>query len=172
MREGELVKTWEAYLTTFKWDWFATLTFKGNVVGPELADRRFRRWRSDLCTSFAGDKWRERPAQIPYHVRALEWQKRGVIHFHALVGYRTDAMRDNLFRRRWQDAWRDLNGYARIDRIRDVGAVSRYCAKYCSKGGELDLSSNIPHELPPYDWTLCAPESDDRCSPSRRDTCE
>jgi hypothetical protein len=70
--------------------------------------------------------------------RALEYQKRDVIHYHALITGVQDLRR--LF---WMDRWHELAGYARIEPIESSAAVSRYVSKYVIKGGELDLSPNL-----------------------------
>jgi len=67
-------------------------------------------------------------------VRALEYQRRGVIHYHALL-----AGVQELRRLSWMDLWNELAGYARIEPIRDGSVVRRYVSKYVAKGGELDL---------------------------------
>ena len=58
-----LLDAWQNYLTTFKWDWFATLTFRELVVGHELADKKFRLWKSKLNRRFAGSNWHKLQAE-------------------------------------------------------------------------------------------------------------
>ena len=61
---------------------------------------------------------------------------------------------NNELRRHFQNLWWELAGIADIQRIYSPVAVSRYLAKYVPKGGELDLSPNLPIKVPPLDWSL------------------
>jgi hypothetical protein len=62
------------------WNWFSTLTFR-TAVHPEQADRRFKRFIKALTTHPAR---RVTTGPIIW-VRGAELQRRGVLHFHALV---------------------------------------------------------------------------------------
>jgi hypothetical protein len=82
-------------------------------------------------------------------VRALEYQRRGVIHYHALIGGSRLARADGRLafaeRRVWEREWLELGtGYARLEQPRSIGNVAGYCAKYVAKGGEIDLGGAIP----------------------------
>ena len=76
-------------------------------------------------------------------MRALEYQRRGVIHFHAVV-----AGVAGQPRARWERVWGDLAGYARIEPIRNLGAVLRYLGKYVRRGGELDFEPRMRAPCP------------------------
>lgn len=97
-------------------------------------------------------------------VRALELQRRGVIHYHALLG---GAGLDELRRLSWMDEWDRLAGYARIERPENGAAVRAYCAKYVAKGGELDLWSRVARRPPrqlgavPGRWLRAPPTLDE-----------
>jgi len=117
---------WGAWLGAFPWDWFVTQTFP-DVVGPEQAARLHKRWTRAL-----EDYERHDVRQA----RALEFQKRGVLHYHALLwGVRPDTRRLD-----WMDAWHAISGgYARIVQYDPALGAAHYCAKYVTKGGEIDL---------------------------------
>jgi hypothetical protein len=73
-------------------------------------------------------------------VRASEPQRRGAIHFHALLG---GAGLSEVRRLSHMDKWNELAGYARIMPPVSNDAVRRYCAKYVVKGGEIDLGGPL-----------------------------
>jgi len=134
-----LTQAWQDLLGRWRWDWFATLTFRGDAVHPEAADKRFRTWISKINRSLYGPRWSKQGTGVRW-VRALELQRRGVIHFHALLG--GDGLSD-LRRLSWMDAWDELAGWARIEPPRSSEAVRAYCAKYVVKGGEIDLGGPL-----------------------------
>jgi hypothetical protein len=72
------------FLAPHSFDWFATFTFKDRIH-PEAAEKAFRVWVNKLNCNLYGRKWRDRQPNGIKWVRGLEWQKRGVIHYHALV---------------------------------------------------------------------------------------
>ena len=152
LRPGDLLAdAWRDFLGEFPWEWFCTLTFRDSVH-PEAAFKTFRYWIALLNAEEWGRRWRRRTdARGGVHwVCALEWQKRGVLHFHALVGADRavqGARQDVLYRhdrRRWAQKWDDLAGFARIDLIEDCEqAVHGYVSKYVAKGGQIELSANV-----------------------------
>ena len=71
-------------------------------------------------------------------MRALEYQRRGVLHFHAVIAGVAGQRRSH-----WVQVWNDLAGYARIEPIRNTGAVLRYLSKYVRRGGELDFEPRM-----------------------------
>lgn len=139
-----LVEAWADFLGRWSWEWFCTLTFRGNAVHPEAADKRFRVWVSKVNRELYGPRWWKHGQGVRW-VRALEVQRRGVIHYHALLG---GAGVDELRRLTWMDEWDRLAGYARIEPPANGAAVRSYCAKYVAKGGEVDLWSG-PRRRPP-----------------------
>lgn len=133
---------WIALLGRYSWDWFVTMTFRGDYVHPESADKKWRLWVSKLNRQLYGPRWYKKRQEIHW-VRALEPQKRGVLHYHALMTHPHDL--NVLFRRLTEmDNMNTIAGYSRIYRPDRQGAVAGYCAKYTSKGGELDVSKFLP----------------------------
>lgn len=84
-----------------------------------------------------GSRWYKRHQGIPW-VCATEYQRRGVIHFHALL-----AGVQDLRQLSWMDEWNRLAGFAKIEPIRTVDAVQRYVSKYVIKGGEIALGGAL-----------------------------
>ena len=134
---------WIALLSRYSWDWFVTITFRGDYVHPESADKRWRLWCSILNRQLYGPRWYKKGKEIHW-VRALELQKRGVIHYHALMTHPHDL--NQLFSRMGQvNDLETIAGFSRIYPPRCNEAVTRYCAKYVIKGGELDVSPYLAH---------------------------
>ena len=76
-------------------------------------------------------------------MRATEPQRRGAIHFHALLG--ADGLREQP-RLYWMDAWNEIAGFARIEEPKVQHAVDAYCSKYVAKEGQIDLSDSLRRE--------------------------
>lgn len=118
-------------------DWFATFTFR-EPVHPEQANRRYRRFIRTLNENRFGKRFQEKGLGV-YHINALEWQKREVLHFHSLIG---GGLQD-LDRFYWMELWNRDNGFSRIYPYQPDGAPG-YVSKYVVKGGEIDIY------LPPW----------------------
>lgn len=147
-----LRNAWADWLSAIPFQWFLTLTFETNVH-PEAALKRFKRFTNDLNRSLYGRRWMRKPPGGVFWVVAVERQKRGVVHLHALMGDQNDL--NELARRlTWMDAWNEIAGYARIEAIKSEAAVLRYVTKYVVKDGDIEFSSNLglalqQHELLP-----------------------
>lgn len=139
LREG-----WAEFLGRWEWDWFCTLTFRGTAVHPETAAKKSRLWLSKINRELFGSRWWKKNRGV-FWVRALEMQKRNVLHYHMLL---RGAGLKNLRRLYWMDEWNKIAGYARIEKPRETEAVRRYCAKYVAKGGEIDLGGPREYPLP------------------------
>jgi hypothetical protein len=118
-------------------DWFATFTFR-EPVHPEQANRRLHKFVRTLNEIRFGKRYREKGLGICL-ISAIEWQKRGVLHFHSLMG---GGLRD-LDKFHWMELWNRDNGFARIYPYDPDGAPG-YVSKYVVKGGEIDIF------LPPW----------------------
>jgi len=138
---------WEGLLDRYAWDWFGTFTFR-EEVHPEAADKLYRVWASKLNRKLAGRNWAKRPTQTARWARGLEWQKRGVLHYHALL-YTRQGLNQQAMRFDWMREWEQLGGgISRILPCDGAKRVRAYIAKYCGKGGEVDLSPNLPIVAP------------------------
>lgn len=140
-----LQRGWIELIARTEWQWFATFTFQ-NEIHPETADKSYRYW----CRLLDESNGYRRNTRSTHKlrctwVRGLEWQKRGVLHFHCLIGNLPWAVDSKAARAFWQETWFTMLklGIARIYPVEEVGGVAGYIAKYCSKGGEIDLSPNL-----------------------------
>lgn len=129
-----LHEAWTGFVGRFEpFDWYLTLTFR-EEVHPEQADRRYSRFVRQVNESLFGRRFREKRQGI-YHVRAIEYQRRGVLHFHSLMGGGVWKLR----RLSYMDLWFAENGIARIEPYDPNLGAKGYLSKYVSKGGELDI---------------------------------
>lgn len=141
-----VVGGWEVLLQRYRWDWFCTYTFK-DEIHPEAADKVFRVWMSKLQRAVVGAvNWHKHPDRTVRWARGLEWQKRGVLHYHAVL-YAPSPNNLDLTQSRkvWEGEWSQLtDAFASIYPCDGSAAALAYIAKYCGKGGEVDVSSDLP----------------------------
>lgn len=147
-KDDPLHQAWSEFLSSQPWQWFVTFTFK-EEIHPEAADKLYRVWINKLNRAIYGQRWRKKHPFGVKHVRALEWQKRGVLHYHALIA--NVGLED---RERWALVWQQLGedskaGFIKIDQYDDSkGGAEAYLSKYVTKGGQVDVSRNfltLPH---------------------------
>ncbi|HKA52809.1 MAG TPA: protein rep, partial [Candidatus Binatia bacterium] len=127
-----LQDAWIGFLQRWPWQWFCTLTFR-DLVHPEAAARQFRLFEAMINRALYGPRWHKHGQGIRW-VRVLEYQQRGVIHFHALLAG-VGGLRPLV----WADRWHKLAGFAKIEPITHQAAVVRYVSKYVRRGDELEL---------------------------------
>lgn len=133
---------WADWLRSFEpYDWYTTLTFK-NSLHIDQALKQYSIWIHRLNDYIFGKRYRETGKGI-ISIRAAEYQKRGVLHFHLLLG----NLPYNLHRKSWEQVWEiqhSNNGFANTYPYDQQLGACGYLGKYISKGGELDIF------LPPW----------------------
>lgn len=82
-----------AFLAQFHWNLIAHLTFKYDT-SEERAKRYFNEWIIQLNEISLGRRWhnRSKRKRLVYWLRSTELQRRGVTHFHAVVGNYTGSL--------------------------------------------------------------------------------
>ncbi len=135
-------QSWIDFINHWSWNWFCTFTFRGDSVHPEKADKLFRVFISKINRALYGSRWYKHGQGVKW-IRAIEMQRRGVIHYHALIG---GVGVEDLRRLTYMDEWDDMAGYARIEPIDSAEAVIAYISKYVLKDGEIDLGGPL-HDL-------------------------
>jgi len=133
-----------AWLSLPAWDWYTTHTFKAEFVSARQSDRSWYAWFNSLrvaakakglTTSLYGE-------QAPFYFRVAEYQDRGTLHFHALIGGVGDIRR-LLFKDLWE-----LHGFARIEAYEPARGAASYVAKYLNKAdGDIRFSHNLTRHL-------------------------
>lgn len=120
-----------------EWDWFTTLTFKADIVSERAGDRAWGFWWHNLV-----DDCLLKGMERPYYIRGAEYQDRGTLHFHSLIGGVGDTRR--LL---YKDIWEQY-GYARIYKYLVNRGANYYLGKYITKGqGDIRLSKNLQRQL-------------------------
>ena len=109
-------RDYSSFLDPHQFEWFATFTFK-DEKHPETANKSFRHWVNLTNKDIYGKNWNRRFPHGVKWVRALEWQKREVIHYHALIsGVKdTNYQLAHYAARRWLTEMEC--GFARIECI-------------------------------------------------------
>jgi hypothetical protein len=133
-REEERPAWVQKIIDSGPWVSFLTLTFDNRAdVIPEQADKRWKYFVQCLNRDILGQHYVNKVGHSYFgYVRGLEYQQRGVVHFHALV----DRCLDFEIAHRM---WKHMAGYLWISKINDSEAAVHYVTKYCTKGGEIDF---------------------------------
>jgi len=139
--QDDLRAAWANYLASYPWQWFVTLTFK-DEIHPESARKKFGRWIDYVNRQAYGSRYRKRTKGV-FWALASEPQKRGVLHYHVLVGDVED-LNNRVSRGDARNRWYDIEGIGRVDPITHrMGAVTNYVSKYIAKGGDIELSESL-----------------------------
>ena len=80
---------------------------------------------NNLNRSLYGRRWQKTDHGGVWWIFGIEYQKREVIHFYALMGA-VDDLNDVARRLSWMDYWHKIAGYARIEAIRNNESARRY----------------------------------------------
>jgi len=139
----DLQQAWMDFIKSFEpFQWYVTLTFK-EPRHPESCDKAFYRWIRNINEYLYGRRYRENKKGVTW-IKAIEYQRREVMHFHCLVGSpelyklkRLDFMK--LWESDCMNTQEIINGYARIFKYDHSRGAINYCSKYVLKGGEVDL---------------------------------
>lgn len=157
---GALADAWAEFVGRYRWDCFATLTWRSGVgLGEESAIKSFRfwlwRWMACEAVRLGLARWesqrlrgrwakrhsRGQVAAVPIWVVGIERHRSRRIHLHALLKYPVDL--GDMSRRTGWSIWYDLHGRARLERPRSQGDVAGYVSKYVAKGGDVVVSESF-----------------------------
>jgi len=133
--------------------WFVTFTFK-TYVSEARGWRMVNAFLSSLSQSYRDKINALRCNGIRWTV-AQEWQKRSVIHFHAIV---SGVRLDELSRKSWERRWSAIGGgYARVHPARAKAApyLAKYVGKTDSQGSALRRGGSWRGMAPPRSLTCC-----------------
>lgn len=149
-QNNRIRNAWVDWLGALDWQWFVTYTFPDRIH-PEAADKKFRLWMSIFQRHLTGATNWHRPSHVNHTarwVRGLEWQKRGVIHYHALIfapparsDLRTFSIQERMG---WAAEWQRISGgFGRVDAVASASGALAYLTKYAVKGAAIDISRDI-----------------------------
>lgn len=101
-----------------KYSKFLTLTFKDNITDLDFANNEFKKFIKRVNYHYK--------VKVKYSV-VIEFQKRGAIHYHALLYNLTDKLDIDKLSSIWG------NGFIKVNSIKDVDNVGAYVCKYMTK---------------------------------------
>ena len=80
--------------------------------------------------------------KAPFYFRVVEYQARGTLHYHALIGGVGDIRRLDF-----KDFW-EHNGFARVEKYEAGKGANFYVGKYLTKdAGDIRFSHNLTRHL-------------------------
>ena len=131
-KREEIVKAYIEFLSRKKWISFITLTFKDETP-PDVANRLFFHLVKCLNKEVFGEHYTRIVSKSYFsYSKALEYQRRGIIHFHVLIDRPVDFKLIHKI-------WNQYAGFAHTSIIKDNFAVRSYVSKYNLKGGQIDV---------------------------------
>jgi len=142
---------WLDWLKQKDWKIFVTLTFK-NEVFPDIARRKLKLLIRKLneCvfglhyTKFVGHSYFS-------YIAGLEYQRRGVIHFHLLIDKPVNFHLMHEF-------WNEIAGFAHVQILRDLDGALDYVTKYVIKCGQMEVpffqDKDYKPLIIPYWWNV------------------
>lgn len=114
------------------WKVFLTLTFK-DFTYQDVALRKWKMLVRKLNIEAFGKQYTRRVGHSYFsYVLAKEKQKRGVLHFHALIDKPIDYKIVHEY-------WGKNCGFAWVEKIKSIRKCVDYAGKYVIKGGELTI---------------------------------
>jgi hypothetical protein len=121
------------WLSLPEWDWYTTHTFRAEYVSHKEADYHWYAWWNSVCIAA-----RVKQLERPYYFRVVEYQDRGTLHYHGLVGGVGDIRR-LLFKDFWE-----LHGFARVEAYDPKLGANYYVGKYLTKSeGDIRFSHKL-----------------------------
>ncbi|MEW6145740.1 MAG: hypothetical protein AB1598_12045 [Thermodesulfobacteriota bacterium] len=145
----DLQEAWREFISRYDYDLFVTLTFRDEIK-PWIAKKRFEKWLESLNLELFGEEYKQEGLGIRYAL-SIEYQKRGILHFHALLGakglkeinreYMAKLWKTNGQRKDKAGPLLDriVNGHAVIKPYDPAGGAIRYMTKHIRKGVEPDI---------------------------------
>jgi hypothetical protein len=135
-------QAWAEYIEGLsEWSWFGHFTFR-DYPHPERADRTWKLFTHKLNRKIFGTRYWKHP-----HEKGITWargselQRRGAVHYHALLG----RIPGDIDRFKYMDVWYDLGGISRIFPFEKSKGAEYYMSKnsYAWEKGEVDLGGPL-----------------------------
>ena len=140
-----LPQVWAEYLDSFNpWSWYGHFSFRG-TPHPETASKTFDLFVHKLNRQIFGCRYYKHPEKGVTWARASEYQKRGAVHFHAILG----RIPEDVRRFQYMDLWYELGGISRVYPYQSRLGAEYYMSKstYAWKKGEIDLGGPLLQSL-------------------------
>jgi hypothetical protein len=138
----ELSQAWAKFLDRpeLHWSWYGHFTFEG-YPSMEQSSKVWKLFTKKINIAAQGRNFWKRPEDSITYARATEYQSRGSLHYHALLG----NIPDKVSHMEFKEVWYDLAGIARIYPYEPHRGAEYYMSKssYAWKQGEIDLSDTL-----------------------------
>jgi hypothetical protein len=140
------IEAWLGMLTSVSWQLYAHLTFRQNV-SYEHADKQYMKWINALSRIALGSRYTKGPHKGGlYWVRATEYQQRGALHFHVVIGNPSD--RKMLIPELCAARWSKLAGDASVQYYDPQRGGLPYLVKSAAHDScRIDVSDNLSRAL-------------------------
>lgn len=126
----------EIALVPLDTDWISNISYN-KTAQEKFARQQYLIWMRRLNESIYGRRFREHGLGVD-NTYGMEFQRRGVIHLHALLRGIPDAVSMIEWAVKW---WHQHpnSGYSTIEAYDPKRGAAWYLAKYIAKGGQVDL---------------------------------
>jgi hypothetical protein len=129
---------WADYLNSFPWDIFLTLTSE-EPIHPESLDKLSNQIVHRINRKVYGQRYYKRPHTGVLVAKAVEMQKRDVLHSHMLIaGVPESFYRKDL----WEYIWKKKGCVNRIEPYDKRLGAGHYLSKYVSKEANIEMYGN------------------------------
>jgi len=147
-----LKRTWGDYLNVLPWDLFVTVTSE-DPIHPESLDKLSNQIIHKLNREIYGQHYYKTPNVGVLVAKAIEMQKRDVLHSHMLIaGVPKHFYRKDL----WRFIWEKKGCVNKVEAYDKRLGAGFYLSKYVAKEANIEMYGNtslvahvaIPEELP------------------------
>lgn len=138
-----LPQVYAEFLSTFSWDWFATIA-PADCPHPESLDKLFGLFIHNINREVYGTNyWKDKRKGVYYAV-ATERQQRFAPHHHAIIG----GIPDYVNPLKWRNWLYSHSTMSKIEPYEKDKGAEYYLSKssYAFKHGEIDLSKTLVYE--------------------------
>lgn len=140
-----LPQVWASFFDKHPWDWFVTVV-PDDIIHPESFDKLWDVFIHHLNRTIYGKHyWKDKHKGVFWAI-GKEYQRRGAIHGHGLIG----GIPDYVSRNQMYNFLR-LHGaqFSKIEQYEKDCGAEYYMAKstYAWKRGEIDFSDTMKHQI-------------------------
>lgn len=152
LKNLSLPSAYSQFLDNSEWDWswYGHFTFRDSkpdaiglrkFVHPESALKVWDGFIHQLNKEIYGNRYYKKKGIGVTWARGTEFQNRGAIHYHAIIGKVPDTVR----RMEYVDLWNRMAGFSRIYAYQHGKGAEGYLSKSCYawKRGEIDLGGSL-----------------------------
>ena len=140
-----LPQVWASFLDKYAWDWFITVV-PNEIIHPESFGKLWGVTIHHLNQTIYGRHYWKNKKKGVFWSLGTEYQKRGAIHGHGLIG----GIPEYLSRNQIYNFLRDHSAqFSKIEDYQKDRGAEYYMSKstYAWKRGEIDLSATMKHEV-------------------------